>query len=72
MKRILSCDSFECGEYRLCKICDNCITEAVKSITEEQCDKCEHRCPICGGTCSECHLPCDNRRKYYYNPARFI
>lgn len=75
MKRILHCkSSAECptSNNTLCKRCKKCLDNESGFTTEEKCNKCEHRCPACLGTCSQCHLPCDDRQEDFYNPSRFV
>ena len=85
MKRIFNCtDHYGCdpsmnnccskSNCLLCKICLACHYGDVIWAPEKKeiCNKCEHRCPSCMGTCSECHLPCDNREEDFYNPSRFV
>lgn len=73
-RRILNCDDFSSGpcetqKHVLCKRCTKCFgTENYQHC----CDDCLERCPSCEGTCSKCHLPCNNRRGDYYNESRKI
>lgn len=55
------CIKGHCNYYHLC----------VKDCNYK-CDECKNRCCCCIGNCTKCHLPCDNRREDFYNPARFI
>ena len=79
MRRILNCDdpsfnfngSCDAQKHVLCKRCNECY-KYNEEIFQQCCDDCLERCPGCNGTCSKCHLLCDNRREDYHNESRFI
>lgn len=71
-KRIVDCRNpfgirriEHCGDYRECRACKENRSRSTCHYNPDACNQCNHRCPICMGDCSKCHLACNNRREIY-------